>query len=64
MVRYSLDICDCEVGPHIEPKPDDQGDWVRYEDTLNLADKSQVAKWLAVTCPDVRDLFVQEFDVR
>jgi hypothetical protein len=38
--RYNMEICRCDMGPHIEEKEDSLGDWVRYSD---------LPKWIPVS---------------
>ena len=39
MERYKHEICNCDLGPHIETELDNWGDWVRYTDMLALRGK-------------------------
>jgi hypothetical protein len=30
--RYRFEVCNCELGPHIDFEEDSLGDWVRFDD--------------------------------
>ena len=34
--KYNVDICNCEFGPHLDYKPDEDGEWIKTIDIKTI----------------------------